>query len=217
MVRWATKFLGMGLGVLGFTGMVWAGPSLPLVTDVRTDPAAKEEVPIEPSSPDFKGLFGLSTSGPVELVDMGATVTDAVFQSAHKHLAVSREVRRQKWGSLMLNVQSSFQTAQIVIPSEGTDFKSCIENQGTLAFVMLGEPVIYVCRGALTGDYDRLGMGQILAHEAAHVYGIADECEATSVEITAMRESRYGLQFKNGYYEKCGFGKQRQDVGADLD
>lgn len=40
--------------------------------------------------------------------------------------------------------------------------------------------------------------------EGAHLDNYGDECDATKIEVYAMRTSGVGLAFKNGYWVRCG-------------
>lgn len=91
-------------------------------------------------------------------------------------------------------------TAILVAP-EGTEFTRCTEN--TLAYVMPAiSRSIHLCRLALAQS--EKAIAQTLIHEVAHLIGYMNECDATILEVTAMRTSGRGLAYENGYMAQCG-------------
>src|SRR5688572_26901469 len=99
--------------------------------------------------------------------------------------------------------QKSFAKAQVVTPPSGKDFKACTAY--TLAFVIMGQPKIYICKRMLTQSYWGVSkLGQTLVHEGLHVHGVGNECETTEIEVSVMNTSGLGVQYKNGYWGPCG-------------
>ena len=87
-------------------------------------------------------------------------------------------------------------------PEPGHDLQQCARERDVLAFVITYDPSqIHFCRRALQ-PFGQKKLAQILIHETSHVIGVTDECEATRIEVAAMRATR-GLAFKNGYWDRC--------------
>jgi hypothetical protein len=121
---------------------------------------------------------------------------------------VEANIRQRKmlaaWGRSLGEVARSLSSATIAMPEPGKTFQACKDIPGRLAYVMTGGSTIYLCPRALDGTYSDKGLGQILVHESAHVSGIYDECGATQIEVQTMYRTQAGLQFKNGYWDRCG-------------
>ena len=86
-------------------------------------------------------------------------------------------------------------------PKQGYEYNNC--SSQTLAYTYVHANDIYVCRRVIDDSNIQIPhLAQILVHELAHTVGFADECQATYFEVNAMRLT-IGLQFKNGYFERC--------------
>jgi hypothetical protein len=88
-------------------------------------------------------------------------------------------------------------------PNPGFEFTLC--NGATLAYTYVNTSVVYICRRVIDQTQWQLNeLAQIMIHEAAHTIGYANECDASVIEVSAMRYASVGLRFRNGYLEKCG-------------
>ena len=114
--------------------------------------------------------------------------------------AATEPAQRTIFKTLMVALES----AKLDVPEPGKDLKQCQREQNVLAFVMTSEPhTIHLCQRALAKGQKK-SLAQILIHETSHVAGVYDECQATRIEVAAMRDSRVGLAFHNGYMGRCG-------------
>ena len=94
----------------------------------------------------------------------------------------------------------NLRSAQIAWPSGDQTFRGCKEK--TLAYAYIGGPKrIYLCR--LSYEFNEKGLAQILVHESAHLQGYKDECDATFIEVGAVRWAGEDLAFKNAYWDSC--------------
>ena len=98
---------------------------------------------------------------------------------------------------------SKLHSVTIKLPPSGYDFASCSEN--TMDYTPTYGRTIYICRQIVDGaEYQVEELAQILIHELAHTVGYSNECDASSIEVSAMRLSDTGLKFRNGYLKRCG-------------
>jgi flagellar biosynthesis/type III secretory pathway protein FliH len=105
--------------------------------------------------------------------------------------------------ALLEKMRQVLENSNIAIPKEGHDHKACLGDSAVLAFVnQLIPNKIFVCKRAAAASENRLT--QVLIHEAAHLAGVFDECDATKVEVAVVRSMQKRLSFKNGYMERCG-------------
>lgn len=80
-------------------------------------------------------------------------------------------------------------------------FYGCLQTANTFAFNIRGTNDIYLC--PLFGREGIFAQAQILIHEASHVAGFHDECQATNIELGAMHRASLWPPFPNGY---LGYG-----------
>ncbi len=162
--------------------------------DVLTDPTAADQVKSPGSAgkelPPYDFQLGSRSE---QIVESRALASTILTESA------PRVTSKVFW-----KVLASLKAAPIEYPNEGYDFKGCTDR--ILAFVLsiAGVPQnrIYVCSRTMIEESPFIA--QVLIHEAAHLRGYSSECDATKVEVGAMRHSGRGLVFRNGYMEKCG-------------
>lgn len=101
-------------------------------------------------------------------------------------------------------VHAQFDRMVVHWPNAGYDYTRC--GSTTLAYTFVGDNNVYLCRRMITeAVWQTNELAQTLIHEAAHNVGYGNECDATSIEVGAMRRSSIGLTYKNGYYFNCGF------------
>ncbi|MBI5631562.1 MAG: hypothetical protein HY921_11845 [Elusimicrobia bacterium] len=144
------------------------------------------------------------TSGP-QAASVGQSTVDAGSSRAGRILRAAASSSRASYSSAQIfnNVYSSLYSTLISWPNPGYEFRGCKE--GTLAFVLSGTNMIYLCSRSVYGSYSGShSLAQILIHESAHLTGYWNECDATVVEVAAMRFSGEGLAFQNGYMRQCG-------------
>lgn len=117
-------------------------------------------------------------------------------------LAAARGAAGGPWRGIFSAVSGALSRSQVSWPAPGRDFQACGES--TLAFVFRGGSTIHLCARVAHGRVSDKAAAQILIHEAAHVQGYYNECEATRVEVNAMTLSGEGLAFRNDYMPRCG-------------
>ena len=89
--------------------------------------------------------------------------------------------------------------------NEGFDFIFCNEHPTVLAFTYVGDSNIYLCRRMFDESWVQINeLAQTIIHEGAHAIGYQNECDATFVEVGAMRDSGYGVAYQNSYWTGCG-------------
>jgi hypothetical protein len=92
-------------------------------------------------------------------------------------------------------------TVPVLIAPDGREFTRCGET--TLAYVVPGlSRSIHLCKLVLAESHNSIA--QTLIHEAAHLAGYMNECDATILEVAAMKSSGVGLAYRNGYMDRCG-------------
>jgi hypothetical protein len=100
-----------------------------------------------------------------------------------------------------LKMANILDNATILIAPEGTEFTRCGES--TLAYVVPAlSRSIHLCRLGTTRPATEIA--QTLIHEAAHLVGYMNECDASTFEAAAMIQSGLGLSYRNGYMDRCG-------------
>jgi|CXWL01.1.fsa_nt_gi hypothetical protein len=157
--------------------------------DVLTDPSSADEVRSATLQFDSQAL---NADGNIR----------AGIENSHSILNTAREKSSGNWRSIFTNVQGRLNGTTVTWPNRGQDFKACRAN--TLAFVIRGINKIHLCAGLAHGGQSANYLAQTLIHEGAHLAQFWNECEATKVEVNAMRVSGVGLAFRNGYMAKCG-------------
>ena len=187
----------------------WARAEHNHVLDRTTNPGADQEVQVVDTAEQleiFDGLLALGEIDPkrdaIGFLKASLGRASDLFKEAVGHYLHSKQNQHAK---VLRGVRETLDRSTLLMPRDGTNFKHCVDKPSVLAFVYLGSPEVYVCLRALSGEFVETGMAQILIHEAAHVHGMGDECDATSVEIATMTKTSAGLQFKNGYWKQCGF------------
>ncbi len=136
-----------------------------------------------------------------DMIDDGVAIAKDILQQAEQNTDDA------DWKRLFQKLYKRIATNGVSVihhesPSE--DFVGCTDN--TIAFTQAGlhPRDIYICQLA----FDQGGataMAQTLIHEAAHLIGFSNECQATKIERGAMLISDYGVQYRNGYFTSCGF------------
>jgi hypothetical protein len=107
------------------------------------------------------------------------------------------------YASVYPRVYAGLRISDIKWPVTGYDFGGC--TPGTLAFVVRGGTTIHLCSIVITSAAIQvMGLAQTLVHEAAHVAGFYNECDATKLEVSAMRLAAGGLAYVNDYVAQCG-------------
>lgn len=103
--------------------------------------------------------------------------------------------------NLKARIYQRLSRAKIFYVSSAENFPDC--GPGGLAFVYprRRNPEIYLCEFYKTLRPSQ--KAQTLIHESAHLAGIIDECDATQVEVEAMRASGEGLGYRNRYVRRC--------------
>jgi hypothetical protein len=103
--------------------------------------------------------------------------------------------------TMFLRMSSKLRIADYKIPPEGKEFVKCSE--ATLAYTVPAlSNTIYICN--LLRSKSPGVIAQSLIHEAAHLVGYNNECDATRMEMAAMNISGLGIAFSNGYVKECG-------------
>jgi hypothetical protein len=90
--------------------------------------------------------------------------------------------------------------APIFSAPHGRDYGYCLKDPKTIAFVPR-DGDIYVCKKALKLSTEALA--QSLIHEAAHVAGYKSECDATKLEVYAMKLAGKEIAVENKYFKSC--------------
>lgn len=156
--------------------------------DVINDPDAGTEV-ISHLPPRF------TSHSTDETVTLWTRRADSILERA-------RAKNDADWNPVFKGVRRALGRATIKWPRPGMDLRGCKDR--VLAFVIPFVPTIHLCAGAVYGVYGEKGMAQILIHESAHVARHFDECDATRIEVNAMRMADEGIAFRNGYWQRCG-------------
>ena len=157
--------------------------------DVLTDPTSADEVRSATMQFDRQSM------------EFTSDVKGGISKS-HSILSSARTKSSGKWPGIFSNVQGKLGRTTVTWPSRGQNFKACGAN--VLAFVIRGVNKIHLCAQVAHGNPSVNYMAQILIHESAHLALYWDECDATRVEVNAMRSSGAGLAFRNGYMTRCG-------------
>lgn len=166
-----------------FLFSVSASAQVFLATDVIRDPQGANLITIETPDSAF-------------LEDRGTLVQQNREAS---RLILSQASQIDYFYSRILNALNH---SQILYPQPGYDFQGC--KNDILAFVLTHQRYrIYVCAASFV-RFPTYWMGQVFIHESAHVAGYGDECDATRIEVGAMRASGRDIFFRNGYMDRCG-------------
>ena len=156
--------------------------------DVLTDPSSADE--IRNATLQFDRQSTDSTGG-----------VNAGIRKSHSILSSARGNSSGTWPGIFGNVQGRLRGTTVTWPNSGQDFRACSAN--TLAFVIRGINKIHLCARVARGSVSENYMAQVLIHESAHLAQYLNECDATRVEVNAMRTSGAGLAFRNGYMTQC--------------
>ena len=106
------------------------------------------------------------------------------------HLAYAYAEMERAWRSRI----------SIRMAPSGNTGRGC--NPGEAAYTLDGDPDIYICALILNEGSDN-ATAQALIHETAHIIGFANECDATSLAMSALRTA--GIEpYRNGYADSCG-------------
>ena len=157
--------------------------------DVLTDPSSADEVRSATLQFDSQALNADNN------INAGIQQSDSI-------LTLARVNSSGNWRSIFTNVQGRLNGTKVTWPNRGQDFKVCGAN--TLAFVIRGVNKVHLCARLAYGGQSINYLAQTLIHEGAHLAQYWNECEATRVEVNAMRVSGVGLVFRNGYMANCG-------------
>lgn len=143
-----------------------------------------------------RGIKINSTVTVREWVTQGKTLARQVLAEAYAQAAT------QNWQSIFSQNYSKLANVTVHWPNAGYDFTHC--GTYTIAFTTLYGNDIYLCRRTIDESWFQLGeLAQTLVHEGAHTIGYGNECDASRIEVSAMRLSSTGLKYRNGYLESC--------------
>ncbi len=143
---------------------------------------------------------------PLEMIQLN--ILEKAKEVALSILGTAAEQSAPPMDALFRSMIAALARVNFDTPPTGKDLRECKQNKAVLAFVMLQSPnTIHLCARSLRTTSAKK-LAQVLIHETSHVVGVHDECQATQVEITAMRASKAGLAFKNGYMQRCGLRVQ---------
>lgn len=99
-----------------------------------------------------------------------------------------------------INMRKALSEATLRYPDEYSDFEKC--TFGAQAFTPRNTKSIGICQLLLASEVQLIA--QTLIHESAHLVGHFDECEATELELAAIKESSFKVPYDNDYVEPCG-------------
>ena len=126
-------------------------------------------------------------------VGSAQALAKSIVRKAHSNASVSG--LRSLYSSIYTKVSNP-----ILLPAKGKDFELCRGAMVAYTVPRLS-PYIYLCARSLY--FDELGVAQTLIHEAAHLAGYINECDATRIERAAMRSAGY-TPYTNDYVTPCG-------------
>ena len=186
-------FMAMVMAFFGLRSSSYAtGPVVR--SDVFTNPNSIDQVVHPMSRMNILFPEDYSIEARESLVAEGRTLAQQILGEAAPRVSTR----------LLWNVLGSLNGSKITYPKPGYDFRAC--EGGMLAFVYFHgnspEHNIYLC--SLVLNRGVTVVAQTLAHESGHVNGFRNECDATRIEVTAMRFSGRDLAFRNGYMSSCG-------------
>ncbi len=99
-------------------------------------------------------------------------------------------------------ISAALSHAEVVWKETG-DYPAC--GAKTMAYVLGREPRIHLCAIVMRHpDFGVDALAQTLIHEGAHLAGFRRECDATKLEIAAVRFVTDGLAYRNAYMPGCG-------------
>lgn len=105
-------------------------------------------------------------------------------------------------------VYSALKNAIIKWPDPGNEFKQCLVTnegngqtfKGCAAYAVISQGTMWLCNKILVQEYYVV---ETMIHEAAHLAGYGNECDATLIEYSALNHA--GRTVYGNIY-KCGFG-----------
>ncbi|MCG2725079.1 MAG: hypothetical protein L6420_02270 [Elusimicrobia bacterium] len=173
-----------------------------LAPDITDDPDAANEISVDPS---YKSVLPLK-SGLGEVKKLLAQSE----QESREILAAASNGKPYKWQIIFGKVRSVLYGTVVLPPSPGFNFNHCVENPDSASFVIpiLSNRIIFICaKTVYYNEWDNETtakvLSQLIIHEGAHLTGYYNECDATRIEVNAMRWSGRGLAFINGYMDIC--------------
>ena len=92
-------------------------------------------------------------------------------------------------------------------PKTGTNFRHCDESKVPVAFTLPRDfdfRNIFLCHKTLFEYFQERILSQILIHEAIHLAGVVDECEASVLEKKVMYAGSGGLSYYTSHMRRCG-------------
>lgn len=151
---------------------------------------------------DFELVPAISQTSPRINQTVGEWLNSGRAQAKNVLAQAAEALRGKSVRTIMVNIYNKLGRVTLHVPPAGYNFKGC--STGTLAFTFVNGNDIYICRAVVDDSFFGVDeLAQILVHEGAHDVGYANECDATIIEVAAMRLSNVGLRFKNGYWERC--------------
>ena len=202
------------VGIIFSTQMLWAAQKISVQDTVDVKP--EEGQPNQPVSalgedlPQVKAPDVLDDPDAAneKISHLGASIKlnregiNEGIKMTIRVLYAARAKADSKWKGIFSGVQNSFLRSQIAWPKAGFDFNAC--DEGVLAFVIRGDRTIHLCSALAYGFGSADYFAQVFVHESSHINGYFNECDATRIEVNAMRLAGHDLAFKNGYMERCG-------------
>lgn len=102
----------------------------------------------------------------------------------------------------------ALRSARVKFPDPGNDFVQClVTNEGNgqvfhgcSAYAVIEDGAMWMCNKMLVQEYYVV---EAMIHEAAHLAGFSNECEATKIEYSALNHA--GRTVYGNIY-RCGFG-----------
>lgn len=159
-----------------------------LAPDVFDDPPPGDELRTQ------NALFGPR---------IGAELVAAALEKTLAMLAIAGAQAPAADRGAFERIAAALAQARIDWPAPGRQFASCRKDERQ-AYVIYRTKELRLCHDAVHNRPPVNYLVQLLVHEGAHLVDIRDECEATRLEVAAMRLSGEGIEFRNAYMERCG-------------
>ena len=127
--------------------------------------------------------------------------------------AANNPVSGSEWpySGVFYDVSHRLRNAQIAYPDSG-DWNQCTGTREAIRHSSMPN-IIFICeRFAGCTDCSVKKLAQLLIHEAAHVANYSNECDASKIEIKAMRVAGEGVAYVSSYVEGCGIDNGLMDL-----
>ncbi len=158
-------------------------------TEVPAQPVAQTEV-LPPTPPPPEPTYQEKVHKVYEALTLAEDIIGrAVISST---VTYDQKIKFQK-------ILESLQNADLAIPPEGENFQNCYF--GVMAFTVRYDSRIGICRISLETEKEHIA--QNIIHEAAHLSGTWDECEATKLETAIMIAGNGKVDHNNDYVAGC--------------